>query len=170
MTTRAIFYLFSTLALIGGLALLFTERMMRAVLWFFASLFAVAGLFVLLRADFLAVLQVLIYIGGIAILLAFGLMLTGGGDIGEAKAGRGRALAALAGSGAAAALLVSVARLAEWPPFIQAKAAAGREGTSRLIGELFLRENVFAFELASVLLLAVLIGVALMVHKGRELK
>jgi len=69
---------FALLTLAGGLGVVLTRNLFRAALFLLLSLFGVAGLFVLLAAPFLAAVQVLIYMGGIAILIIFAVMLTQG--------------------------------------------------------------------------------------------
>jgi NADH-quinone oxidoreductase subunit J len=74
----AVFALFSIITLAGGLGVVLARNLFRAALLLLLSLFGVAGLFVLLAAPFLAAVQVLIYMGGIAILIIFAVMLTRG--------------------------------------------------------------------------------------------
>lgn len=72
------FLVFALITLVGGLGVVLARNLFRAALLLLLSLFGVAGLFVLLAAPFLAVVQVLIYMGGIAILILFAVMLTRG--------------------------------------------------------------------------------------------
>lgn len=70
------FAVFSIFALGGGIGVVTTHNLFRGTIWLMVSLFGVAGLFVLLSAPFLAAVQVLVYIGAIAILITFAVMLT----------------------------------------------------------------------------------------------
>lgn len=70
------FFIFSALTLGGGLAVVTQRNIFHAALFLMLSLFGTAGLFVLLVAPFLAAVQVLVYIGAIAILVLFAIMLT----------------------------------------------------------------------------------------------
>lgn len=70
------FFLFSVLTLGGGLATVTSRNLVHGAVYLIVSLFGVAGLFVLLSAPFLAAVQVLVYIGAIAILIIFAVMLT----------------------------------------------------------------------------------------------
>jgi NADH-quinone oxidoreductase subunit J len=70
------FVVFSLITLGGALAVVTTRNLFRATIWLMVSLFGIAGLFVLLEAPFLAAVQVLVYIGAIAILFTFAVMLT----------------------------------------------------------------------------------------------
>lgn len=70
------FFIFSVLTLGGGLAVVTQRNIFHAALFLMLSLFGTAGLFVLLVAPFLAAVQVLVYIGAIAVLILFAIMLT----------------------------------------------------------------------------------------------
>jgi len=71
-----IFVIFSVITLGGGLLMVTTRNLFHGALYLMLSLFGVAGLFVLLTAPFLAGVQVIVYIGAIAILIIFAIMLT----------------------------------------------------------------------------------------------
>lgn len=70
------FVVFSLITLGGAVGVVTTRNLFRATIWLMVSLFGIAGLFVLLEAPFLAAVQVLVYIGAIAILFTFAVMLT----------------------------------------------------------------------------------------------
>lgn len=72
------FIIFSLIALGGALGVVMNHNLFRGTVWLMVSLFGVAGLFVLLSAPFLAAVQILVYIGAIAILFTFAVMLTRG--------------------------------------------------------------------------------------------
>lgn len=158
------FYIISALVLGGGVAILFSRRLIRAVVYLLVSLFGVAGLYILLHADFLAALQVLVYIGGITVLMVFGLMLTGPGQAQNPRDDRLKAISAGVSSLVAAVMLLLIVRRSHWPSGEPLPA----EGSTAELGKLFLTDHVFSFEIASVLLLVVLVGVALFIRLGRE--
>lgn len=70
------FIVCSIFTLAGALGVVLNKNLFRGAMWLIVSLFGVAGLFVLLSAPFLAAVQVLVYIGAIAILITFAVMLT----------------------------------------------------------------------------------------------
>lgn len=77
MTPVQVLFILSSLALLGlGFMVVTTHNLVRAALYLIGTLFAVAIVFVLLEASFLAVVQVVVYIGAIAILFIFAVMLT----------------------------------------------------------------------------------------------
>lgn len=72
------FYVFALVAVLGGAMMVFTRDMVRSALWLVLTLACLAALYVLLSADFLAVSQILVYIGAIMVLMLFAIMLTPG--------------------------------------------------------------------------------------------
>ncbi|MBS1501730.1 MAG: NADH-quinone oxidoreductase subunit J [Bacteroidetes bacterium] len=74
---RVMFYLMSVLALGSGIYIAASKNLVRSVFMFFVTLMAVAGLYVLCMADFVAITQVVIYVGGILVLIIFAFMLSG---------------------------------------------------------------------------------------------
>ena len=69
-------YFFGLLIFLSGLTLIFTENLIYAAFLLALCLLSIAGFYVIYNASFLAVIQILIYAGGILILIAFGIMLT----------------------------------------------------------------------------------------------
>ena len=70
------FYAFAVLSIFGAFAVLFTKSVLHAAFFLLLTLLGVAGLFVLASADFLAIAQIMIYVGGVLVLVIFGVMLT----------------------------------------------------------------------------------------------
>jgi NADH-quinone oxidoreductase subunit J len=87
------FYVFAAIAVVGGVFMIFTRDMVRSALWLVLSLGCLAAIYVLLSADFLAVAQVLVYIGAIMILMLFAIMLTPG-QVDMPALGQGQQVAA----------------------------------------------------------------------------
>lgn len=72
----AAFYSFSILAIASALFILFSKNLIYAAFALFLAFWGIAALYVLAGADFLAVTQIMVYVGGILVLLIFGIMLT----------------------------------------------------------------------------------------------
>ena len=129
-----------------------------------SSFLGMAGLFVTLSADFIAVAQVLIYAGSISVLMVFAVMLT-------PLASRDNAnslyvIPAAVGGLGIAAIVGFVAVDTSWAVHTgEALAAADFPGTVDVIGDLLLGRFVLAFEVASVLLLFALLGAIILVHE-----
>ncbi len=75
-TSETFFYLFMAMAGVSGFSILLVKNVLHAVLLLLVCLLSVAGLYILLSAEFLAVVQILIYAGGVVVLLIFGIMLS----------------------------------------------------------------------------------------------
>src|ERR1700760_2781566 len=74
---KALFYLMGFLALASAIFVAASRNLVRSVFMFFVTLVALAGLYVLALADFVAITQIVIYVGGILILIIFAFMLSG---------------------------------------------------------------------------------------------
>jgi NADH-quinone oxidoreductase subunit J len=140
--------------LISALLVVLSRNIVHSALWLLVCLFSIAGLFLLLDADFLAGVQVLIYCGGIVVLMLFALMLTrGGGGPGERAHNRQLwwGLLAAAGFGAIA---LGLMRRATWPVTV----GGAVQDVTGSIADALLGPYVAAFEIASVVLLVAMIG------------
>ncbi|WP_374950625.1 NADH-quinone oxidoreductase subunit J [Mucilaginibacter sp.] len=74
---QALFYLMGCVTLASALTVAFSKNLVRSIFMFFITLFGLAGLYVLALADFVAVTQIVIYVGGILVLILFAFMLSG---------------------------------------------------------------------------------------------
>ena len=73
---QSIFYVFSALVLISALLVVSLKNFVRAIFLFFVTLFCMAGLFVYALADFVAITQLVIYVGGVLVLMIFAFLLS----------------------------------------------------------------------------------------------
>lgn len=144
-------------ALVAGLLVVTTRNVVHAALWLVVTLGALAGCYLVLTAEFLAWVQVLIYVGAVVVLLLFGAMLTrapiGPGQDLDSGNRPAAAAVALATAGTLGTLLLRGFGAASIP----LGSAAGR-GSGHAIGGVLFRFDVLPFEVASVLLLAALVG------------
>jgi NADH-quinone oxidoreductase subunit J len=157
MTALQIIFLIAAAAtLISGLMVVTARNLVHAALWLIVALFSVAILFVLLEAGFLAAVQVVLYIGAIAILIIFAIMLTRRvmEDTGP-QTNRQWWLGAIIAVALFAALFV-VLRQVTYPEVTTAVPPDGLQ----TLGRSFVDPDLYMlpFELASVLLLAAMIG------------
>lgn len=158
------FYVLAGFSLAGGIGLAVTRSVVHGALFLILALLGVGGLFFTLFADFLALVQVLLYAGGVTILMLFAMMLTQVRENPEAADNRQRpwaALAVLAFFGAITAAIV----VTPWP-------AAPLGGPQHvefvdIAGTLFTRWAV-PFEIASLLLLVALIGAIIVAREAAE--
>lgn len=127
------------------------------------TFFGVAGLYVFLDADFIAAAQVLVYIGGILVLILFGVMLTNRiHDINLSNETTNPVTGAII-AGAVFLVLAYVALRTDWE--LDPRPAVP---TSQEIGKAFMGKYLLQFEAASVLLLAALIGAAYLARRGEK--
>ncbi|MFH8219820.1 NADH-quinone oxidoreductase subunit J [Streptomyces sp. NPDC018057] len=142
-----------------------TRQLVHAALWLVVALGGLAVEYLLLTAEFIAWVQVLIYVGSVVVLLLFGLMLTKAPIGRSADADSGNRWAALAVALAAAGTLVWVVADAFRTTWIDLDGAAA--GTTRATGESLFQNWVLPFEALSVLLLAALVGAIVLSRKAK---
>ncbi len=165
---RIIFLVFGAIILFSALMVVTTRKLIHAALWLVSALFGVAMLFAFLQASFLAVVQVVVYIGAIAILFIFAVMLTRRDMVDhDQRARTGWWIAALT----ALLLLAGLVFIIVGQPDINRTAAAipASVDTLRALGTALVSPDAYVlpFEVASVLLLAALVG-AVYVAIGRK--
>jgi len=158
----ASFWVLAVVGVASALAVVFLRDIFRAALFLVLCFFAVAGIFVILSADFLAVAQVLIYVGAIAVLIIFALMLTRETQRGS-PSGRFRFLAFLVGAVFLVAMILVVTGT-DWQAITEAPT---EPTTSSLAQALFSEEEGFIlpFEIAAALLLAAIIGAIVLLRE-----
>ncbi|WP_266368711.1 NADH-quinone oxidoreductase subunit J family protein [Tellurirhabdus rosea] len=169
---QIIFLLFALLTLGSALAVLLTRNVLYAAFFLLLTLLGVAGLFVLAGADFLAVAQVMIYVGGVLVLIIFGVMLTHKRPSANDSASkpnyiltrhRGWFWPLLTALGLFWALYSLLVRA----NFVLFNREAVWQQTPELIGRQLMTEFSLPFELAGLLLLVALIGAATLAAGAR---
>jgi NAD(P)H-quinone oxidoreductase subunit 6 len=159
--TVAVFWLLAAITLASGLGVALSRSIVYSAFALMGTLLGVAALFVLLGADFLGVVQLLVYVGGILVLTLFAVMLTHRiSDVNVSNRAVGRLPGAVL-AGAALFWMLSAARRATWvvrDPQAPAPTTYG-------IGNAFLTQYILPFEIASVVLLAALIGAIVVSRK-----
>jgi len=155
-----VFVLFGLMVLGGGLLVVTNRNLVHAAGALILSLFGVAGLYVLLEAGFLAAVQILVYIGAIAILIIFAVMLTRRLTEEDRPALNSQWAWALGAAVVALAIIIYVISTA-WPLGLEAGGAPELTGdTTKGLGMALLDPEgyVLPFEIASVLLLGAMVG------------
>ena len=183
---EAMFWLLAATSVVGALGVVLLKDVFRAALLLVAVFVGVAGSFVLMNAEFLAVVQVLIYGGAVAILIIFAIMLTR--EVQQGNLPNRLQIGAVALPVLLLAALVFAALDTDWnlledsPPelmerveLVQTNTVAGLPDEARQaigpsadrsgIGELLINDFVLPFEVASALLLAAIIGALALVRE-----
>jgi NADH-quinone oxidoreductase subunit J len=163
--TAIIFYLFAVLTLGSAGVVVFSKNIVRAAFALLFAFFGVAGIYVLLLADFIAVTQLLIYVGGILVLVIFGVMLTTRQINVDVKTGTIQTLPAVLIAAALAGTLVGTFWSTDWK-LISPTAPSDR--TAAKIGELLMTSYLLPFEVASVVLLVALVGAAMIARREKK--
>jgi len=152
----------AALALIGALFAVGLKNIFHNILGFALALVGVAGLFLTLGSDFLAIVLLLVYVGALGIAMVYAVMLSQPLDAPRARRSRAKiAGAALLAAAVAAALWLAL-RGARFPP-----PAGSLEVTPQMTGYRLLTDYVLAFELISVLLVVAMIGAVMVARKDR---
>ena len=161
------FIVFATLAVLGGLIMAFHQSIVHSAFALVAALFGVAGLYWTLGADFLGVVQVLLYVGGITVLLLFAVMLSDR-NLGRVSVMRCLFLAPVVG-------FLGLRLQAAYGGVLAVLGGDGSalpepEPTTEAIGNLLLDPGSYLvpFEVAAVLLLVVLVGAVTLARFGDD--
>jgi NADH-quinone oxidoreductase subunit J len=155
------FYLFAGLTLVSAFFVVTLRNIVYSAFFLLFTFFGVVGLYVLLAADFIAIVQLVVYVGGILILLLFGVMLTNKITNVQVKTGTFQLLPAIIGVGLFAGILLSTMINTKWK-VVQTEIPTT---TAYNIGTLLLQDYVIVFELLGILLLVTLIGAASMARR-----
>ncbi len=167
-TLTLMFLLIATITIAGSLITLWSKYVVHSVFGLMLALLGVAGFYVLLGADFLAVTQIVVYVGGVLVLYLFGIMLTP-----PDRAERNVKLIVFCSlpAVAGAMYLIGSARAMEgkWLPGKELPPPPGKHLIHQ-VGHSFLDKDQYllAFELASVLLLVVLVGAVYIARRRWE--
>ncbi len=176
MFANTLFLLSAVLTVAGALLVVYSKNLMHACIYLLASLFGVAGLYACIGADFLAATQLVVYAGGVIILMLFAIMLTGGTGNRTNKYGLEKIPAMgnrktffVAGFAAiVSALIIVKVTLPVFKNNANVVATANAPTVERL-GTLLATDHILAFEISSVLLLGALIGAAVISRPRKEI-
>jgi len=161
---KIIFYFFSALTIGSAVIVVFDKNIVRAAFSLFFTLLGVAGLFVLLGADFLAGIQVLLYAGGILVLILFGMMLTHRIVDVNIRSGRIQlAPAIIAGIILFFFMAIMISKF-KW----HQTDIINYSYTTKELGYLLMSDYILPFEISSVALLAALIGAVVLARREKK--
>ena len=157
-----LFYVIAAVSIVSGAGVAFSRSIIYAALSLLGALLGIGALFIFLSADYVAVSQLLIYIGGVLVLILFAVMLTS--KIGD-KSHTNPSIGVLPGIGLTVALIAVLGYVATKSPWISNPNAPNPAQTARTIGDVFLKEYLLPFEVSSLVLLARLIGAVVVARK-----
>lgn len=157
------FLILALMAVMGGLLLLYLQKVVHMVLAAVLLFISIAGLYVLLSAEFLAAVQILIYSGAITIMMLFGIMLTKHNDQDEKGNIIQKVCVFIGVLGFGVAVYLGIYKL-DFP----AQATDLHVENTRQIGVELFSKYAIPFELVSVLLLVALVGAVILARKDDE--
>jgi NADH-quinone oxidoreductase subunit J len=161
-----VFWLLSFVILVSAFMVVSLKNIFHCALFLVVCLFSVAGIFVLLHAEFLAAAQVLIYVGAVAILIIFAIMLTSNLASAKVRATNENVLVGFFVSLILAlGTIVLIGNTHVWQ---YAEPQAVTDSNVMLIGKYLMTQYMLPFELVSVLLLAALIGAIVLARKEKS--
>ena len=168
MIATIAFYLFATLTIASAIAVIFARNPVHSVLWLILAFFNAAGLMLLVGAEFIAMLLVIVYVGAVAVLFLFVVMML---DIDFAQLRSGFSRNLPFGIIIALVLLgeIVVAVLARRAGPVMAGQAIPAAQVPNIValGQLLYSRYLFAFEIAGLILLVAMVGAIVLTHRSR---
>lgn len=162
-----IFYFLSALAIFSGLMTVFSRNPVHSVIYLIICFFAIAGHYLLLNAQFLFIVNIIVYAGAIMVLFLFTLMLMNLNEETERHKPALARMAAVTASGILMLILIAVIKKVDIGDLHETQNIAA--GTIQNLGKVLLNEYLFPFEFASVLFLSAMIGAVLLSKKEKQI-
>lgn len=174
MFEDTLFFLSACMTVIGATGVVFSKNLMHACVLLLATLFGIAGLYACIGADFLAASQLVIYAGGVVILMLFAVMLTGGSSDHSNKFGIEKIPGmgstktyVIAGFSVLVISLTVLKLIANFMKTFDQGELPAFTSTVEKIGTLLVTDHVISFEISSILLLGALVGAAVIARPKR---
>jgi NADH-quinone oxidoreductase subunit J len=166
LVADAVFYVFAALTVGSALMVITMRNAVHSVLFLVLTFFSAAGLFVLLGAEFLAAILVIVYMGAVAILFLFVVMML---DVDFAALRQGMVQYLPLALGVGLVIAVEMTALAVTTHINEGsmEAIAGQPHNTLAIGQILYTQYLFPFELASLVLLVALVGAIVLTHSKR---
>ncbi len=156
------FYLFALLALVSALLFVTRRNPVPAALWLVNTMFALSGLYVMLDAPFVGIIQILVYAGAIMVVFLFVVMLL---NLGRAEISDIRTVGARVGAGLVAVALIANLLVVLRDPFPRLPQAPAEDNVVTAIATSLFTDYLLAFELTSIVLLVAIIGAVILARK-----
>ena len=168
MIAAAAFYLFSTILLLSALRVITASNAVHSVLFLILAFFNAAGLFVLLGAEFVAMILVIVYVGAVAVLFLFVVMML---DVDFDNLREGAK--AYVGTGVVLGLVLLAELITLYYAWdaqtlgVAKEAVASEVTNTEQIGRVLYTDYIYAFQLAGLILLVAMIGAIVLTHRRR---
>ena len=156
--TAILFWFLSALALVGATMVLLSKNPVHSILWLIVVFFAISGHYVLLNAQFLAIVNLIVYAGAIMVLFLFVVMLMNlNSDTEPQKNNRLKLAGAIAGS-CLMLIMIDIIRSAAEVQRAAPMVKEGNIGLIKTLGKVLFTDYVMPFEISSVLFLSAMVG------------
>jgi NADH-quinone oxidoreductase subunit J len=163
--TQIFFWFLSVLALVSALMVLLSKNPVHSVLWLIVVFFAISGHYILLNAQFLAIVNIIVYAGAIMVLFLFVIMLM---NVKSDNEPQKKLLTKFIGVLSGGSLLILLISLVKQTVQLEGKEVMMKEGTIGLIhplGKALFSDYVVPFEISSVLFLSAMVGAVIIGKK-----
>ena len=162
------FYLFATLTLLSAVAVIFARNPVHSVLWLIVAFFNAAGLMLLLGAEFIAMLVVIVYVGAVAVLFLFVVMMLDV-DFSSLRSGFTKNLpfGLLIALVLLAEIIIAVSAWKAGPALSGREVARTTQPNIEALGQQLYSTYLFPFEIAGLILLVAMVGAIVLTHRER---
>lgn len=161
--SEILFWILTALALFSALMVVFSSNPVHSVLWLIMVFFAISGHYILMNAQFLAIVNMIVYAGAIMVLFLFVIMLMNMNTESEPQKSQWMKMAAAISGGAL--MLVLIAALKDNVGAVSRTSGEGSIGLIRNLGKVLFTEYVVPFEISSILFLSAMVGAVVLGKK-----
>lgn len=163
--SEILFYALSAVSLVSALMVITSKNPVYSVLWLIITFFSISGHYLLLNAQFLAIVNIIVYAGAIMVLFLYVLMLMDLRKESEPQKNKWLKLAGAVAGGSLLLVLVAALRNADTR---MAEINTGNIGLIENLGKVLFTEYVVPFEIASILFLSAMVGAVVIGKKGKS--
>lgn len=157
-TTEILFWFLSALALVSATMVLLSKNPVHSILWLIVVFFTISGHYILLNAQFLAIVNFIVYTGAIMVLFLFVVMLMNLNSDSEPKKNNRLKLAGIISGGCLMLIMIDVVRSTTEIQHSKALMKEGNIGLIKTLGTVLFKQYVIPFEISSVLFLSAMVG------------
>ncbi|MFN5376573.1 MAG: NADH-quinone oxidoreductase subunit J [Chitinophagaceae bacterium] len=161
--SEILFWFLTALALFSALMVVFSNNPVHSVLWLIVVFFAISGHYILMNAQFLAIVNMIVYAGAIMVLFLFVIMLMNMNTEAEPQKSQWMKMAAAISGGAL--MLVLIAALKDNVGAVSKTSGEGSIGLIKNLGQVLFTEYVVPFEISSILFLSAMVGAVVLGKK-----
>lgn len=167
--TQILFFILSSMAIVSAIMVLVSKNPVHSILWLIAVFFAISGHYILLNAQFLAIVNLIVYAGAIMVLFLFVVMMMNLNKETDPQKNIWIKLAGVISGGCLLIVLISLVKQASEINNKQALTGIGNIGLMKTLGKVLFTDFVVPFEISSVLFLSAMVGAVVIGKKESPL-